>query len=201
MDEYRLLNKKFKKEPQQDPFKKRIYMMINKILICSVLFLVALIATKHKVYKDNIYKYVYSYNFSFSEIENLYKKYFGSILPTTDNNNPKKQTEQVSSEKLSYENLEEIENGVKLKVGKEYALPAIESGLVIFAGEKENLGTTLILEQIDGVEVWYIGVDFHDLKLYDYVEKSTLIASSKEEYISIYFKRRGESIDYKNYLS
>ena len=80
-------------------------------------------------------------------------------------------------------------------------ITAFESGLVLFVGEKDGFGSTLILEQVDGVEAWYVGVDVHELSIYDYVEKSSIIASSKEDYISVYFKKKGESVDYKNYVS
>lgn len=198
MDEYRLLNKKLKKEKEEPPFKKLIFTLLNQILICAVLFLVALIATKSKTYKEQIYKYVYSYNLSFAEIEKLYQKHFGELFPTGEK---KEKVDPVTSEKLSYESLEEIENGAKLKVGKQASITAFESGLVLFVGEKDGFGSTLILEQVDGVEAWYVGVDVHELSIYDYVEKSSIIASSKEDYISVYFKKKGESVDYKNYVS
>jgi len=196
MDEYRLLNKKLKKEQKPPTYKKMIFSILNKILICAVLFLLALIASKNKTYKDYIYKYVYSYNLSFAEIEQLYQKYFGSMIPTKSKKNP---TEMVSAEKFSYDSLEEIENGVTVKVGKQASIPALESGLVIFKGEKEGYGTTIVLEQIDGTEAWYVGVD-SDLELYDYIEKSSILGMSIEEKISLYFKKKGESVDYKNYL-
>lgn len=197
MDEYRLLNKKFQKQ-KTNPYKKIITSILNKVLISAILFLVALIMTKNKTYKDEIYKYVYGYNLSFQEIENLYKKYLGFIVP---NSQKKEGTSPVSSEKLTYDSLTEIEGGVKLKVGKMNPINAIESGLVVFVGEKENLGKTLIIEQTDGVEAWYVGVDIPELKIYDYVEKNAIIGNSEEENISIYFKKKGESIDYKDYLS
>jgi len=197
MDEYRLLNKKFQKK-KNNPYKKIITSILNKVLISAILFLVALIMTKNKTYKDEIYKYVYGYNLSFQEIENLYKKYLGFIVPSSPT---EEGTSPVSSEKLTYDSLTEIEGGVKLKVGKMNPINAIESGLVVFVGEKENLGKTLIIEQTDGVEAWYVGVDIPELKIYDYVEKNAIIGNSEEENISIYFKKKGESIDYKDYLS
>lgn len=200
MEEYKLLNKKKRREKKDSSFKKIFFSMINRVLLCVLLFLVALILTKNKVYKEQIYKYVYSYQFPFMELEQIYEKYFGKLLP--DVNHEKKGGEtMVSSSVMTYEELEEIPDGVRLKVGKGNVVSAVESGLVLFVGEKDGYGTTLVLEQVDGNEAWYVGVDVHDIELYDYIEKESIVGSSKDEYISMYFKRKGESIDYKNYLS
>lgn len=50
-------------------------------------------------------------------------------------------------------------------------VPTLESGIVVYIGEKEDYGTTVIIDQIDGVEVYYSNITVENLKLYDYVEK------------------------------
>lgn len=198
MDEYRLLNKKFKKQSSSPTYRKLILSFLNKVLICVVLFLVGLIVSRNMTYKDYLYKYVYSYNLSFAEIENLYKKYFGNVIPEVGK---KQQTAEVFSDTFAYESLEEIEGGVQFKVSKESPISALESGLVIFHGEKEGYGSTLIIEQVDGVEAWYIGIGNIDLEIYDYVSKGSVLGSATDGIVSFYFKKKGETVDYKNYVS
>ena len=74
MDEYRLLKKYNNKheDKQVSSLKKVIIGFINQVLICIVLFLTVLILTKNTSFKDKFYAFVYSYNFSFLEILNIY---------------------------------------------------------------------------------------------------------------------------------
>lgn len=200
MEEYHLLNKynnKNKTVKETSSIKKVILGFINQVLICIVLFLSVLILTKNTSFKDKLYEFIYSYNFSFLEIENFVKKNFGSIIPSISDN---KATEIVSSERLEYKKLTEIENGVLLDVDKGRVITSLESGLVVFIGEKEDYGKVLILEQVDGVEAWYIGITLDEFKLYDYVEKGTIIGETSDTEIKLLFKKQGEGVDYKTYL-
>ncbi len=200
MEEYRLLRKKYAAEKKTPVYKKMIFSFINRVLFCILLFLVALILTKNKFYKEQIYKYVYQDHIPFLELEKFYQTYLGKLIPDFSNKKDS-DTEMVSSVGNGYDQLEEIENGVLIHVSKGAAISAVESGLVLFLGDKDGLSNVLILEQVDGVEAWYVGVDVTNYKLYDYIEKDTIVGSSLGDTISIYFKRKGESVDYKNYLS
>lgn len=199
MDEYRLLKKYNNKheDKQVSSLKKVIIGFINQVLICIVLFLTVLILTKNTSFKDKLYEFVYSYNFSFLEIEEFVKKNFGSIIPSTKND---KDIEMVSSEKLEYKKLTEIDDGVLLEVDKNSLITSLESGLVVFIGEKEEYGKVLILEQVDGTEAWYIGVNLNEFKLYDYIEKGTILGESSDTEIKLLFKKNKEGVDYKTYL-
>lgn len=199
MDEYRLLKKYNNKheDKQVSSLKKVIIGFINQVLICIVLFLTVLILTKNTSFKDKLYEFVYSYNFSFLEIEEFVKKNFGRIIPSTKND---KDIEVVSSEKLEYKNLTEIDDGVLLEVDKNTLITSLESGLVVFIGEKEEYGNVLILEQVDGTEAWYIGVNLNEFKLYDYIEKGTILGESSDTEIKLLFKKNKEGVDYKTYL-
>lgn len=199
MDEYRLLKKYNNKheDKQVSSLKKVIIGFINQVLICIVLFLTVLILTKNTSFKDKLYEFVYSYNFSFLEIEEFVKKNFGSIIPSTKND---KDIEMVSSEKLEYKKLTEIDDGVLLEVDKNSLITSLESGLVVYIGEKEEYGKVLILEQVDGTEAWYIGVNLNEFKLYDYIEKGTILGESSDTEIKLLFKKNKEGVDYKTYL-
>ena len=79
-------------------------------------------------------------------------------------------------------------------------IPALESGVVVFLGEKEEYGTTIIIEQINGVEVFYSNVDALNLKLYDYVEKGKLIGEVKDNKLYLVFSKDGKYLNYKDYI-
>jgi len=196
MDEYKSINKLLKKEVKVK--KNKLISLINLSLFLLLIFVVNLVLCKtNSTYKDFIYKYVYSNNLSFSKYEELIDKYLGKIVP----NNNNKETSLVFNEKLNYNSLEEIENGVIINIDKNQTINAFESGVVVFNGEKDGYGNTLIIEQIDGCEAWYIGLDTSNINIYDYIEKNTIIGNSVSDNFTMYFKNDGEVVDYKKYIS
>ena len=159
MDEYKsvqkYLNKTKKQEPKKNPF---LGSVLNHILLSGVLLLICLCAIKvNPNFKDWINKNVYQTNFSFAQINETYEKYFGSVLPlpNVDINN----TESVFNEKLVYKAKETYKEGVKLTVNQNYLVPVLESGIIVFIGNKDNYGKTIIIQQVDGIDLWYIGVE------------------------------------------
>lgn len=197
MDEYKSINKLLKKEVKVK--KNKFISFINLSLFLLLIFVVNLVLCKtNSSYKDFIYKYVYSNNLSFSKYEELIDKYLGEIIP---DNNKNKDTSFVFNEKLNYNSLEEIENGVIINIDKNQTINAFESGVVVFNGEKDGYGNTLIIEQIDGCEAWYIGLDTSNINIYDYIEKNTIIGESLSDNFTMYFKNDGEVVDYKKYIS
>jgi len=115
---------------------------INKVLFTAVLTLILLILLKsNNDFKTDFYKQVYDTNISFSKNLSVYKKYFGSLIPE-DN------TKAVFQENLDYTDRTSYLEGVSLSVGNGYLVPAIDSGLVINIGEKEDdpvIGVTDLL--------------------------------------------------------
>ena len=142
---------------------------------------------------------VYEENFSFAKINTLYEKYFGSTLPFKDLFSFLDKNEQVFNETLTYKESSEYLDGVKIVVGNDYLIPAIETGLVVFVGEKENYGNTVVIEQQDGTTVWYSNFKSISVKLYDYVKKGSYIGENKDDYMYLVFKKEGNIVDYKNY--
>jgi stage IV sporulation protein FA len=170
---------------------------INKILFVILLTIITMILLKSSSsFKTKFYHYVYETNISFASINNLYQKYFGSPLPFGDVLNDKTQT--VFEETLTYSKKEQYLDGVALSVTSNYLVPSLESGMVIFAGDKENYGYTVIIEQVNGVEVWYSNIT-SSLKIYDYVEKSSLVGEANE-LLYLTFKKDGEVLNYEDYL-
>ena len=105
----------------------------------------------------------------------------------------------VFNEKLSYNSYEQYYDGVKLCVNQNYMVPSIGTGLVLFIGEKENYGNTVIVSLNTGVDVWYSNID-ESVKLYDYIKTGELIGVSKEEYIYMVFKKDGNILNYEEYI-
>ena len=91
-------------------------------------------------------------------------------------------------------------DGVQLEVASNYLVPNLESGMVIFVGEKENLGKTVIIEQVNGVEVWYSNLSSININIYDYVEKGSLIGEVSDQKLYLTFKKDGQILNYEDYI-
>ena len=187
--------KKYRKKLVLKPSIKK---SINRLLITILIVLVTLIAIKKKPeLKKYISENIYQKSFKFTKIKSIYEKYFGSFIPI---DKIIKEEKPVFNEKLTYKKSNSYKDGVALSVDKKYMVPALESGIVVFIGEKEDYGTTVIIDQIDGVEVYYSNITVENLKLYDYVEKGKLIGEAKTDKIYLVFSKDGKYLDYKNYI-
>ena len=178
--------------------KKSIKIFISKILLTIIIFLTGMIIVKNDVgLKKIIINNIYEKNLKFAKFKGLYQKYFGNILSI---DKIIKEETPVFNEKLSYTKKNAYKDGVKLLVSKNYMVPVLESGIVIFMGEKEDYGTTVIVEQIDGIDVFYSNINTTNIKMYDYIEKGQLLGEAKTNIIYLAFQKDGKFLDYKTYI-
>ena len=92
-------------------------------------------------------------------------------------------------------------DGVQLEVSPSYLVPALEDGLVVFIGEKENYGDVIIIQGINGVDIWYGNMANTSIKLYDYVEKGTLLGEVKENSLYLVYSKDDKFLNYEEYLN
>lgn len=176
--------------------KKYIKGFVTRCLICVILFLLISIicnfSDKNLLwFKNN----VYDNNINFTFFNKIYKKYVNKYLPF-DLYDEK----IVMSDKFVYSDKEKFLNGVKLNVGKNYNMKSLCGGIVVYIGDKEGLGNTVIIQGTDGVDYWYSNLDNLSIKLYDYIEKDVLIGSTKNEYVYLTFLKDGKYLDYEKYI-
>ncbi len=176
--------------------KKYIKGFVTRCLICVILFLLISIicnfSDKNLLwFKNNIY----DNNINFTFFNKIYKKYVNKYLPF-DLYDEK----IVMSDKFVYSDKEKFLNGVKLNVGKNYNMKSLCGGIVVYIGDKEGLGNTVIIQGTDGVDYWYSNLDNLSIKLYDYIEKDVLIGSTKNEYVYLTFLKDGKYLDYEKYI-
>ena len=199
MDELEIIRKsmKNKKKTKKEPNLK-VFRFFSEFLITIALTLTALIILKsNPKLKSMFYKQVFENNFSFAEVNNLYKKYFGSSIPFKDFFVSSK---TVFDEKLSFEEKSIYKEGVKLTVTDKYLVPNQLSGLVVFIGEKEGYGNTIIIQQANGIDLWYGNIENVNVKLYDFIEKGDLIGNTKDNILYLVYKKDGEVINYEDYI-
>lgn len=169
---------------------------IIKIMMSIIILLIILIVLKsNESLKTSFYKNVYETNINFAEVNKIYKKYLGNILPFENLIN----IEPVFNETLKYSEANIYKDGVNLTVELNYMVPSIEEGLVIYIGKKEEYGNTVIVQQINGIDVWYSNLSITNVKMYDYIEKGSLIGEANNN-LYLVFTKDGKYLDYKKYL-
>lgn len=178
--------------------KKSVRNFITRLLVTVIIFLVGMIMVKSDAkLKNDILENVYDNNIAFTKIKELYQKYFGNILSIDQlavNDQP------VFQEKLSYDKVTPYLDGVKLDVDKNYMVPILESGIVIFIGEKDGYGNTVVVEQVDGVDVYYSNISVDGIQLYDYVEQGKLLGEAQNKKLYLVFQKDGEFLNYKKFI-
>ena len=185
-----------KKKEDYNYTKKLINKIAYKFLLSILLFLLFLICNKKiEGFNSFIYDKIYSSNISFAKINNWYESHFGSIFPV------KSITEvQVFDEALSYKSKESFLDGVKLTVNDNYIVPSINDGIIIFLGEKENYGKTIIIEDELGVDTWYCNINIGNINIYDYVNKGDYLGEVIDNKLIMVFQKEGKIEDYNKYI-
>ena len=184
---------KSKKKGQTVGSNKYLNGLVKRTMICFVFVLLVLaISLMSETGRSYIKKYLLETNFEFSKINTLYNKYIGKL---TDEN-----TEVVSGNQLlEYTSKEKYNDGVKLTVGENYNVNLLESGIVVYIGEKEGYGNTIIVQQSNGIDAWYGNIENVDGKIYDYIEKGTIIGNTNKT-LYLVFQKNGEILNYEDYI-
>lgn len=179
------------------PFKlKYAKNLISRVLITVIFVLGSIIFTNVSDDNKALYqKYVLEDSLEFTKINELYQRIFGDV-DITKKDNP---DSEVVFGDVTYTNIEPFKNGVKLTVDMNEAISVIASGIVVFIGEKEDLGNTIIIQGNDGVDIWYSNITENDIKVYDYVEAGSILGSSNSEAIYLTINKDGEFINYEDY--
>lgn len=179
---------------------KRIYIFICKILMCGVIFLSLAILAKSSVsYRTKINAVIYNNNLSFGTFRNLYNKYLGGVFPISSLN--VKETSYVFDDRITYNKVEDYEEGAKLEVGSNYAVPNLQKGIVVYVGKKDKYNEVVIVEGEDGIDIWYGNLCNMSVKLYDSVEQGTYLGEGCGEFIYLVYTKDNEFLDYKDYLN
>lgn len=171
--------------------RKEIKKVLNKLLLSIIIFLIGMILVKTGL-KETIKTKLYEESLPFQKLKKTYNKYLGNIIKVEE-------TKEVFNETLVFNNISKYKDGVKLSVSSNYMVPILESGVVVFIGEKDDYKNTIIVEQVDGIDVFYGNIKSNNIKLYDYVEKGELLGEANKE-LYLVFQKDGAYLDYKEYI-
>lgn len=197
MDDYLIKeyldNSKDKSSIKVKLLSKRI---VSKLLLSIIFLLVSIILiNKNNNVKEFYQKNIYTNSWSFTKFNSLYNKYFGSLVK--DYQVP--DTSSVFNETLSYSHIEDYLNGSILSVSSNYMVPVIESGIIVYLGDKDALKNTCIVQGVDGVDIWYSNIDISKLTLMDYVNKGEFLSTTLSDKLYLTLERGNEYIKYEDY--
>lgn len=172
--------------------KRYIKSFFIKVLICIVLFLITSIFVNYSDANLLLFKnHVYDKSFNFSKITNIYNKYFGKVLPAD---------EKIinASHNTNYSNYNTYKDGAV--INDITTVYPFKSGIVVFIGDKEEYGQTIIIQGMDGIDYWYSNVENINVKLYDYIESDNIIATAKDNKLYVLFMKDGKFLNYEEYI-
>ena len=171
--------------------------LLSRILITIIFVLGSIIYTNINSDNKKLYKkYVLENSLSFTKINNLYNDLFGEIdfiKKNKDNSKP-------VFNNISYTNIENYKNGIKLNVSPNETISVITSGIVVYIGEKEELGNTIIIQGNDGVDIWYSNLTDTNIKVYDYIESGTILGTSNSNEVYLTLLKDGKYMNYEEYI-
>ena len=176
--------------------KNKLNIFITKFMLAIIFFLVSIIYTNFSDKNLLLYKeYVFTESLPFTKIKGWYEDLFGEVLPEGDN------TQTVFNDKLIYKEISDYYDGEKMVVNTNTLVNNLTSGVVVFSGDKENYGNTVIIQGIDGADIWYGNLNNVSINLYDYVEAGTVIGETNGDVLYLVIKKDNEFIKYEDYQS
>ncbi len=191
------MNRKIKKEDNNYLKKYLKNFCIRSFIVIIIFLFIAIICKTNNSFKDLIYKNVYETNFSFTTFKNFYNKYLGGISFL---DNMVSDVKPVFSPTLEYSNLSKYYDGVSLDVTNNYLVPVLESGIVVYIGQKEHYGNVIIIQGMDGVDISYANMYSSSVSLYDYIEKGDLLGEVSGNKLYLVYSKDGKILDYEEYL-
>lgn len=171
--------------------------LLTRIFLSIILVLSICIAIKlNSNNKNKIYQFVFKDSLKFTKINKYYQKTLGKIVPSIPNNN----NLVFNSNDLKSYKYKKYLNGVKINVPKSSVISSLQGGIVVFNGNDDNYGNTIIIQGNDDKNYWYGNIINTTINLYDYIEKDTIIGESKDDYIYLVIQKDNKYLNYEDIL-
>ena len=138
-------------------------------------------------------KEIFDKNFPFTKVKKEYEKLFGTPLPV------KKETMTVFKDNLIYKESRPYFDGTSFTVNNKSLVNNLTSGVVVFIGNKDNYGNTVIIQGVDGYDIWYGNIENVSVKLYDYVEQNSVLGNTISDKLYLVIQKNNKFINYDEY--
>jgi stage IV sporulation protein FA len=130
-------------------------------------------------------------DFQFAAVSDWYETKFGkplALLPFMEEETKTNTIEDETQYALPasgriIEDFSQNGQGIMIETGKDSVVDALHEGIITFAGVKEGIGNTVVVQHTDKSETWYGNLSTIEVKLYDFITKGTKlgVASSTED--------------------
>ncbi|MGR3765203.1 peptidoglycan DD-metalloendopeptidase family protein [Rossellomorea sp. NS-SX7] len=166
-------------------FKKETFMM--KILGAGIMVLITAIMFKSPspVFDEakSVVNRTMETEFQFAAISSWYEDQFGKPLALLPGGTEDKDSSSVvNTEEYArpasgkvVENFKANGQGIMLETGFGEDVAAMKGGLIIFAGKKDKLGNTVVIQHEDKSESWYGHLESIEVNQYEYVDKGSAV--------------------------
>ncbi|WP_062355481.1 M23 family metallopeptidase [Bacillus kwashiorkori] len=183
-------------EPIHPLFRKEVFAL--KILIAACLVLAVAILFKNESAKFEparvAVKNVMEKEFQFATVADWYESTFGKPLALFPKQNPlteeKERSYALPASAKIVENFDKDNQGVTIQTVINAPVETIQSGKIIFAGEKETTGKTVIVQHKDNSQAWYGQLSEINVKVYQEVspgEKLGIVSPSEDEFTGQFY--------------
>lgn len=169
---------------------------ITQLLITIIIILTCLIVNNLSK-DDNLLKNWLERDLSFAKLNTYYQKFIGH---KEDNDN--KGDDMLTFNDTSTDEIpEKINNSYKIKMTNTNSINALKPGIIVYIGEKDDLGNTVIIQGNDGVDIWYSNITNVEYNLYDYIKEQTTIGVAKDDTMYLTFDKNGKYLSYEEYIA
>ncbi len=197
LQEERLKKKHQKKFKDHQPPKGKNGLFTRLLLSIILVLISTIVSYSNETYKNILKQEIFETTLSFTSMNEWLTDRFGHSLPIPMPEN----VIPVQNEHNELENVTNYYDGIMASVKKDSTISALNSGIVVFLGEKENYGPCIIIQGIDGVDIWYGNITNIDLSMYDYVEKNHLLGSAIDNHVYFVIQKDGQYLNYEEYTS
>lgn len=171
-------------------FIKKWYKYIIQIYLSLISFIILSILLNNNC--TNIYNYLFNSSIDFQYIKSKTKYLIGNLI------NDKYY--YVSSNKWIIKDIKKVDNSYYLYMDNNYVITNQVSGIVVFIGNKDNLGSTVIIYSDNGEYYWYSHIENISVNLYDYIKENTIIGSIISNYLILTITKDNEYLNYEDYF-
>ncbi|WP_175990881.1 M23 family metallopeptidase [Bacillus sp. Marseille-Q1617] len=166
-------------------FKKETFMM--KILGAGIMVLITAIMFKSPspVFDEakTVVNRTMETEFQFAAISSWYEDQFGKPLALLPGGTEEKDSSSADTTKeyarpasgKVVENFKTNGQGIMLETGFGEDVAAMKGGLIIFAGKKDKLGNTVVIQHEDKSESWYGHLESIEVNQYEFVDKGSAV--------------------------
>lgn len=171
--------------------KKYINSLLLRTIFSIIIFLILFLLLNNDSLYKKVSSIVFDNSIDFTYIRSKTTKILGRIT---------NKEHFVVSEKLEYKSVERVKNSYKFITDNNYVINSLSNGVVTFIGDIKDLGTSVIIRSDDGFDYTFSNIENINVKMYDYIEKNTIIGSTLGNYFYLTISKDNEYYNYEDFI-